>query len=244
MSIHDVEEAHGVVQTSLDVAGTSGSCTVQIGDTQSQRLDAALEVRTDRSNEHTELILGSRLDTDNGVAAEHIGTNVQSCTGTVGRNPILVCTDSFDDCFHELIFGENGHLQLTAGICHTGSVQVRTEADDLAILGGISLQAFETGLSILQNAGTFADGDGSLIGQTAFFPCVVLVICDITPFGGHITKTQITPVDIFLCHFNTPHFENFPYSTTQNPCGQYLERKNVRPLCAFVFIRRHLSCLR
>ena len=65
VSINDIVKAHGIVEASLDITGSSGSGTVEITDSYKDRLSAALEVRTYGSNKNTELVLFCGSNTDN-----------------------------------------------------------------------------------------------------------------------------------------------------------------------------------
>ena len=92
--------------------------TVKVGDTDGQRLNASLEVRS----QNTELILIRRLYTDDRVAAEHIRTDVQSCTAAVRRYESIVRLNRLGNSFHETLLGENGHLQSCCGRLQTLTV--------------------------------------------------------------------------------------------------------------------------
>ena len=96
--------------------------TVKVGDTDGQRLNAALEVRSYRSAQDTELIFVRRLYTDDRIAAEHIRTNVQSCTAAVRRYESIVRLNRLGNSFHETLLGENGHLQSCCGRLQTFTV--------------------------------------------------------------------------------------------------------------------------
>ena len=75
-----ISECAGVLQyaqTCFDMSGSSWCCTVEIADTDRDRLYAALEVRAYRSNKYTELVLIRRLYTDDCVASEHVRTDVE-----------------------------------------------------------------------------------------------------------------------------------------------------------------------
>ena len=93
--------------------------TIEVGDTDGQRLSAALEVRSHRGAQDTELILIRRLYTDDRVAAEHIRTNVQSCAAAVRRHESIVRLNRLSNSFHETLLGENRHLQSCCGRLQT-----------------------------------------------------------------------------------------------------------------------------
>jgi len=97
-------------------------CTVIITDTDYDWLCTALEVRTNWCTEYTELILIRWLYTDNRVAAEHIWTDVQGCTGTIWWYPVNIRLYCLYDCINPLILRIYRHLQTLAGICHTGCI--------------------------------------------------------------------------------------------------------------------------
>ena len=76
MGIGDISQTHGIVQTCLDVSGSMRGCTVHVADTDGQRLYAALEVRTNRCTEHSELEFICRLYADDGIDTEHVRTDI------------------------------------------------------------------------------------------------------------------------------------------------------------------------
>ena len=96
--------------------------TVKVGDTDGQRLNASLEVRSYRGAQDTELILIRRLYTDDRVSAEHIRTNVQSCAAAVRRHKSIVCFNRLGNSLYETLLGENGHLQSCCGRLQTLTV--------------------------------------------------------------------------------------------------------------------------
>ena len=139
MSVHDSMQTHRIVKTRLDMTGSSRRRTVKITHAQSKRLYAALEVRTHRRGEYTELIISSRLNTDHRVDPEHVRTDIKRCPGTIGRYESLVGTHGLNNSIDEPLLRKNRHLQPSGRILKTFTVQVRTESNDTAILRGISL---------------------------------------------------------------------------------------------------------
>ena len=206
MGIHNVVEAHSVVQARLDVACASGGCPVQVGNTDGQRPDAALEVGAYRGAEDTELELAGGLHTDDGVIAKHIGPQVQAGTGAEGGHPGGIGLHGLVDGIQEPLFGEHGHFHSLTGLDHPLGIQVRAEANGLAVLGGVGLHALEHGLGVLQDAGALVHGDVGIGGQAALIPSAVLVVGYITVIRLHIAEADIAPVDIFLFHSRATPF--------------------------------------
>ena len=200
VGIHDVVQAHGVVQTGLDVTGAPGSRTVEVRDADGQGLHAALEVGADGSGKNPELVLVGGLDANDGIVAEHEGADIQGRTGAEGGHPCGVGTDGLNDSVYELILGIDGHFQPLAGLRHPSGVQVGAEADDAAVLGGVGLHALEAGLGVLQYAGTLAHGDGGVVGQNAVIPRAAAIVGDEPLIGLDVAEAQAAPVDIFLFH--------------------------------------------
>ena len=204
VGIHDGIQAHGIVQTCLDMAGALGGGTVEVGDADGQRLHAALEVGTHGGDEDTELILSSGLDADDGVIAEHIGTDVQGSAGTEGGHPGGIGLDHFTDGIQEPVHGERRHLQTLGRLHHAHCIEVGTEADDAAVLGGVGLHTLEAGLGVLQDAGALVHGDVGIGGQRAFIPLAVFIVGDIAVIGLDIAEADIAPVKVLLFHNQTP----------------------------------------
>ena len=96
--------------------------TVEVGDTDGNGLSAALEVRSYRGAQDTELVLIRRLYTDDRIAAEHIRTNVQSCAAAVRRYESIVGLNGLGNSLYETLLGENRHLQSCCGRLQTLTV--------------------------------------------------------------------------------------------------------------------------
>ena len=76
MGLHNWVQAHGIVQSCLNMAGSVRSRPVIVADPDGQRSYAAFKIRSHRSGEYAELILRSRAYPDYRVASEHVGTDV------------------------------------------------------------------------------------------------------------------------------------------------------------------------
>ena len=198
--VYDVVEAHRVVQTCLDVAGSARCGTVEIRDAEGQRTNAALEVRTDGRAEETELIFHRRLNADDRAGRKEVGTEIEGCARAVGGNPSRIGGNRLLDGLDEAFLREYGDLQLTCRVLHTCAVQIGAEGHDMTVLGRIGLESLKAGLCILQNACAFGDGNGRFGRQTALVPCAVLEVGDIAKFCGEVAEAKITPINIFLFH--------------------------------------------
>lgn len=77
VGIHNGVKAHGVIQARFDMAGSIRGSAVKIADTDRQRLYTAFEIRTNRGGEYTELVFIGWFYTDDRVASEHIGADIQ-----------------------------------------------------------------------------------------------------------------------------------------------------------------------
>ena len=84
--IYNVEKAHCVVKTRLDITCSVRSCSIHIRYSDCEWLGTALEVRANRCCEYSELILCSRLYTDYRVASEHIWSDIKCSTASVRWN--------------------------------------------------------------------------------------------------------------------------------------------------------------
>ena len=195
-------DAHGVVQAGLDVAGAMRSSAVILGDAQGNSRVAALEVRADRRDQNAELVLGGRGNANDDTRGDHERTDVQRGARAERRNPSGVRLNDFLNGLYELVLRERGHAQALGGIAHALGVQVGTEADDVAVLGSVCLQALEDLLTVMENARALGQLDGMIGGQAALFPFAVLEITDVAVIGGHVIEAQVTPVEIFLLQRN------------------------------------------
>ena len=200
VGVHNVVQAHGIVQSRLYMAGAPGRGTVQIGDADGQGLDAALEVGAYGGGKDAELVFRGGLDADGGVGTEHKGPDVQRGPGAEGGHPGGVGADGLHHGVHKTILGEYGHSQTAAGIGHPGGVQVGTEADDASILGGVGLHTLKAGLGILQYTGALIHGDGGVLRQAAIVPRAVFVVGHKALVRLDIAKAQAAPVNILLFH--------------------------------------------
>ena len=204
MRLNNCVKAHRIVEACFDVACSAGSSAVKVRDLERDRLCAALEVRADRCNEDAELVLCCRLDADDCVGTEHIGADVEGRAGAVGRYPRGVRLDDCLDSFDKTVFREYRHLKTSRGVSHSRCVEVRAEADDVAVFCRISLQTFENSLRVLQNTCRLGDRYGRIIDESALIPCAVLEVRDISFVCRHISKAETAPVDIFLFHILPP----------------------------------------
>ena len=193
-------QRHRVVEAGLDVAGAVGRRAVELGDDQLDGLDAALVVGAHRGHEDAELVLVSGLDADDVARGEHERADVERGAGAVRRHPGGVGLDDLLDGLDELLLGEGGHLETLGGVVHALGVHVRAEADDVAVLGGVGLEAIEDLLAVVEQAGALREGDGVVRGKAALFPRAVLVVADVAVVGVLIGEAEAAPVDVLLLH--------------------------------------------
>ena len=222
VGVHDGVQAHGIVEAGLDVPGAAWSCPVKVGDPDGNGLGAALEVGAHRRAEDAEHVVLSGLYPDDRGNAEHIRTQVKRGAAAVGRDPVQIGADGFNDGLDEAVLGEGRHLQVQCTVIHARCVQVRAERDHMSVLGGVGLEAFENGLGVLQNAGILAHGDHWILGEMAFIPGAVFVVGDKALVGHVIIEAQIAPVDVFT------HIKNAP---SRGYCPDFLPiLAQLRPL--------------
>ena len=163
---------------------------------------AALEVGADRRDEDAELVLVSGLDADDVTRGDHEGADIESSAAAKGRHPVLVGLDDLLDSIDEAILREGGHAQALRGVSHALGVEVRAEADNLAGLGGVGLQALEDLLAVVEDTSALGKLQGMVLRKEALAPSAVLVIADVGVISLHIAEGEIAPVDILLCHEN------------------------------------------
>ena len=194
-------QAHRVVQACLDIAGAVRGCPVIIRYPYGDRLDAALEVRTDRCAEHTEFIFLGRFDPDDTVRADHKRSDIQGCARAVRRHIVRVGLHQHPHCLQKLFFRKHRHDQPLAAGTHAGRIQIRPETDDPAVNCPVCLEAFKAGLGILEDAGTFTQCNGRVCLQAAFFPLSAAVPAHISVIGLNVAEAKFFPVN-FLFHIN------------------------------------------
>ena len=134
MSRNDGVKAHGVIETCFDMSCAVRSRPVKIADFNSQRLDAALEIRAYRSRKHTELIFIGRLYTDDSIRTEDVRTDIQRGAGTVRRYVSGVGSYDAIDGVEKFFLRINGNLEASCGILQTLRIEIRTECDNSARL--------------------------------------------------------------------------------------------------------------
>ena len=200
MSLNTCIKAHCIVKTCLNVACSVRCSTVKITNFNHVRFKSALIIRTYRHDDDAELVFIRRLNPDNRTGREHVRTDVESSSRAVGRNEISVCLYYLVNSLYEFILRERRHLKTLSRIIHALSVEVRTEAYDIAVLCCVRLESFKAGLGILQNAGTLAHNYHRVSGEAALLPFSILVVTDITLVSYTVFKTDISPVDVLLCH--------------------------------------------
>ena len=79
----------------------------------------------------------------------------------------------------------------------------------MAVLGRIRFQTLEASLCILQNTGTFIQGNIRVGGKDAFVPGTILIHGNIAVIRWHIAETDVAPVDIFLFHNRCSNLTEF-----------------------------------
>lgn len=197
-------EAHCVVESRLDVSGTVGRRAVEVADFQLERADAALEVRSDRRYENAELVFLSRFDADDGRTAEKVRADIERSSRTEGRNPGLVREHNLLNGFDEAVLGKGGHFEAGGGIGHALRVEVRAEGDDMAVGGGVRLEAFEAGLGVMENSCAFGEGDCRVSREGSCVPGPVAKVGNVSFVSLDVAEAEICPVKIFLFHFKAP----------------------------------------
>ena len=144
-------ERSGIVTTYFVDTGAQRSGTVVLaGDDIGIGFEAALEVRSDRSDENHKQILVGGLHTHGDTGTDEQRTEVQACTSAVRRNETLVELDDLLAHLHKLLGGEFGHHDAAASALQTLGVGLGTEDTDLAILATVALQSLESLLAVVQ----------------------------------------------------------------------------------------------
>ena len=209
MRFHNCVEAHGVVQTRLDVARAVRGCAVVIAHLDGNRLRAALEVRADRRAENAEFKLRRGLHADDAVRANHERADVQARARAIRRHKIRIRRDDLLHRVHELVHREGRHFQPRGAVRHALGVHVRAEANDMPVLGVVCLHALKARLAILEDAGAFIQGDVCVGFQPAFVPMTVLVAANVAIIRLDIAEAEIAPVDVLLAHCSYTPFGGF-----------------------------------
>ena len=186
-------QAHCIVQSRLDVAGSVRCSAVIITDLYIDRLRAALEVRANRSRKYAVLVIICRLYTDNRADAEHIRTNIKCCTGSERRNPCCICLNHLMDGINKLIYRKRRHLQTLCRIIHSLCVQIRAEAYDMSVLGCICLQSLKHRLAVLENTGILTHDNLVIVNEGALIPFAGFcrIICHIPFIGLQVTEAEV-----------------------------------------------------
>ncbi len=142
-------EAHGVVQSTLDMSGTARCRSVEFTDLKLQRLDSTLEIRTYGSTEHPEGVLGGGSNTDDRAAAEQKRSDIEGGTAAVGRHIGKVGFHQLVQGIDKAVLGKRRHQKPVCRFVHALGIEIGAECYNLSIDGGIGLQAFKTGLCVL-----------------------------------------------------------------------------------------------
>ena len=80
--------------------------------------------------------------------SEEQRTQVQGCLMAVRREELEVAADALLAHLYEHFLGGAGHAEIIGGALHAAGVLLGAEDDDLAVLLGEGLEAFETGDSV------------------------------------------------------------------------------------------------
>ena len=120
--VDDIVQTHRVIDTRFDIARSAGSCAVGIGNAYGDRFDAAFKIRADGSDEDAELVFVGGLYADDGIRTEHIGTDVQRRTASVGRHVGFIRFYDGENGFDEFFFRKYGHFEPLARTLHALTV--------------------------------------------------------------------------------------------------------------------------
>ncbi len=224
MSLHRGLKAHSIVEASLDVAGAVRRCTVVLRNAQRDGLEATLEVRTNRRDKDTEGVLRSGSNTNNLAGANHKRTHVERGARAKGRNPSSVSSNNLLNSLNKTILRERRHLEALSGVIHALGVHVRAEADDAAVLGGVSLEALKDLLAVVEDATALRNVHGVVGGQATLVPLAILPVSLVAIVGLHVAKAQATPVQILLLngHDCSLHYENRKRAYAGRTCLQHM----------------------
>ena len=231
-------QAHGIVEAGLDGAGAMGRCAIVFGDLHGHGLNATGIVRAHGRHEDSELVLVGRRNADDLACCHHERTNVERSARAERRHPRLVGLDDHLNGLDELVLREGWHHDAASGVCHTGGVEVRAEADDVAVFGGIGLETLEDLLAVMEDARALGECERVIGGEAALLPSAVLVVADVAVVRGLIGEAEATPVDILLlcCHGCSPRIDTLNRAQTQSAIAC--------PLWYSVHTRhREVSCL-
>ncbi len=200
MRQHNRMQTHRIVQPRFDIACAARRCTVKVRYLDINRPCATLEIRSNRRDKNTELIILRRLHADHRADTEHIRTDIKRGTTAIRRNPGLVAGDHLLHRLDKLILRIRRHLETQRGIVHPLRIQIRAETDNMTIRRRVRLQSFKDRLGILQNAGILAHDNLVVRNQTALIPGAVPIIRDITLVRDHIAEAKASPVNILLLY--------------------------------------------
>ena len=159
----------------------------------------ALEIRSYGSDEDEEAILRGGMYAYLCTGTDEQRTDVKCGTALVGGNPFLIETHHLLHHFTENFRGELRHQDAAAGALQAGGVLLHAEDAHLAVRTAVSLQSFESLLSIVQ-AGSCHVKFQILIGADFYLaPFSIAIIASHIVIRLTITERQTCPIDIL--HF-------------------------------------------
>ena len=200
MRLNGGKQAHGIVETGLDVAGAMWRRAVVLGDLQLDRLDTARVVRADGRHEDAELVLVRGPDADNVARGDHERSDIERGARAKGRHPGGVGTNDLLDRLDETLTGKRRHNETLCRVVHTLGILVRPEADDVTVLGGVGLETLEDLLAVVEDASTLREPETVVRRQRTLIPGAILVVGHIAIVSRLIGKAEVTPVEILLIH--------------------------------------------
>ena len=87
-------------------------------------------------------------------------TDIQRCTAFVGRNEAFIGLHYLSNCFTEQFCREFRHQDTVTSTLQTFCVGFQTEDTDFTVLATVSLQTFESFLSVMQTSSCHVDIQG------------------------------------------------------------------------------------
>ena len=171
---------------------------VVLGDAQLDRLQTALEVRTDRRDQDAEGVLRSGGNSDDLARTDHERTHIKRSTRTKRRHPSGVRTHNGLHGLDELVLREARHLETLGGGEHALGIHVGAEADDRAVFGGVGLQTLEDLLAIVENARALGKVQVVIGGQATLVPFAIFPMRFKAVVGLMVAEIEAAPIQVFF----------------------------------------------
>ena len=131
----------------------------------------------------------SRVNTNNISYPNQKWTKIECCACSIWWNIFFIGTDYLFTSIYEFVNGNLWHQKTIGCTLQTFSIFIWTKQLNWTIFGTVSLESFESFLTIVKSWGCFWDVQSRILSQMTFIPFSVFVMWNITEWKFMVIKS-------------------------------------------------------